>query len=120
MPAFQTSNKTPNTNYKNRNHTDKSARITTSTPRGAGRCCLHNSSLPLCPRQCCSHALQNSSKRREIRGCLQIQKTAYLHPGSTSPGRTGVRERSSVTVNVFSEFVKRWEFMKVYNVEPQG
>lgn len=56
-PAFQTS-KTPSTNYKSRNQTDKFASITTSTPRGAGPCCLHNCSLPLYPRQCCSHALR--------------------------------------------------------------
>lgn len=49
-----------------------------------------------------------------------MQKTAYLHPGATSPGRTGVHEGSSVTANVFSEFVKTCELMRVYNTEPQG
>lgn len=77
-PAFQTSNKTPNTGYKNRNHTDKSASITTSTSRGAGLCCLHNCSLPVYPKQCWSHALQNSSRRRKERSegayrCRRLQ-----------------------------------------------
>lgn len=52
-----------------------------------------------------------------------MQETAHLHPGSTSPGRTGVIERwerSLITANVFSEFVKRCKFIRVYNAEPQG
>lgn len=66
-PAFQTSKKTPNTNYKSRNHTDKFASITTSTPRGAGPCCLHNSSLPLYLRQCCCHACRIPGEKRDQR-----------------------------------------------------